>query len=153
MKISIDVFDTPMPVDWDQRFLRLAEHVAGWSKDPSTKVGSVIVDAKRRVLGVGYNGFPRGIADDPTTLANRPEKLSMTVHAEMNSILNTGTPMSLEGATLYATLYPCNECAKAIIQAGIARVVTYTPKSDRWKEAHDTASAMFYEAGVEVMER
>jgi len=143
----------PRAVDWDGRFLELAQLVATWSKDPSTKVGSVIVDAKRRVLSVGYNGFPRGLPDDPATLAKRDAKLSMTVHAEMNAILNTGVPTSLEGATLYSSLYPCNECAKAIIQSGIARVVTYAPTSAKWKVAHDTASQMFDSAGVDVLIR
>jgi dCMP deaminase len=144
----------PAPdVDWDQRFLELAQQVATWSKDPSTKVGSVIVDAKRRVLAVGYNGFPRGVQDDPATLANRDQKLALTVHSEMNAILNSGAMSRLEGATLYATLYPCNECAKAIVQAGITRVVTYKADNVRWKVAHEIASDIFSQAGVEVTTR
>ncbi len=136
--------------DWDKRFLELAEHVSAWSKDPSTQVGAVIVDAKRRILAVGYNGFPRGIDDNPDILADRDEKYSLTVHAEMNAILNSGAMPRLEDATLYATLFPCNECAKAIIQAGVTRVVSYEPTNERWKESHAIARQMFDGAGVKV---
>ena len=73
---------------WDLRFLKLAHHVGQWSKDPSTKVGAVIVDAQRRVLGIGYNGFPRGVDDSPGRYHDRPTKLDMVVHAETNAIMN-----------------------------------------------------------------
>lgn len=138
------------PTDWDKRFLELAQHVAGWSKDPSTQVGAVIVDVKRRVLAVGYNGFPRGVEDDPRTLADRDQKYSLTVHAEMNAILNSGAFSRLEGSTLYSTLFPCNECAKAIVQAGVYRVVTHRPDNKRWKESHQVASDIFSQARVVV---
>ena len=134
---------------WDLRFLELARHVAGWSKDPSTKVGAVIVDSRRRVLGLGYNGFPRGVEDTPERLDHRPTKYSLVVHAEVNAILNAGRPV--EGATLYGTLFCCNECAKVIIQAGIRRVVTPPfVTNGRWDSPHAIAESMLREAGVTV---
>ena len=110
---------------WDYRFLQLAETVASWSKDPSRKVGSVIVDSKRRVLSLGYNGFPRGVSDRFDRYENRDTKLKFVCHAERNALDNS--PGSVEGATLYATLFPCNECVKSIVQRGITKVVTFTP--------------------------
>jgi dCMP deaminase len=110
---------------WDFRFLQLAETVASWSKDPSRKVGSVIVDSKRRVLSLGYYGFPRGVSDYPQRYNDRELKLKLVCHAERNALDNS--PGSVEGATLYATLFPCNECVKSIIQRGITKVVTFTP--------------------------
>jgi dCMP deaminase len=110
---------------WNYRFLQLAETVGSWSKDPSRKVGSVIVDSKRRVLSLGYNGFPRGVSDRVDRYENRDTKLKFVCHAERNALDNS--PGSVEGATLYATLFPCNECVKSIIQRGINKVVTFTP--------------------------
>lgn len=134
--------------EWDQRMLDLAAHIAGWSKDPSTKVGAVIVDDLRRVVGHGYNGFPRGVADTPERLNDRPTKYLHVVHAELNAILNARG--SVEDCTLYLTHQPCAECAKAIIQAGLLRVVV-SPASGiaRWADSHMTAWSMLEEAGVE----
>ncbi len=115
----------PPSNDWDRRFLQLAAHVAGWSKDPSTKVGAVIADGKQEV-SLGYNGFPSRTPDNPETLADRLTKYPLIVHAEMNAILKARR--SVEGLTLYVTLSPCSECAKLVAAAGIARVVTF--KSD-----------------------
>jgi hypothetical protein len=89
---------------WELRFLELAHHVATWSRDPSTKVGCVIVDQRNRVLGMGYNGFPRGVLDLPERYADRPTKLSLTVHSEPNAILNSSG--ELDGASLFCTLAP-----------------------------------------------
>lgn len=139
---------------WDSRFLELAEHVAGWSKDPSTKVGAVIVDGKRRVRGLGYNGFPRGVVDAPERYEDRQLKYPRVVHAEANAILNSVG--SVEGCTLYvAPLPPCAECAKLIIQAGIRRAVFDDPnvtefKNRPWGESAVIALEMFKEAGVET---
>ena len=84
--------------NWDKRFLDLAEHVAGWSKDPSTQVGCVIVNDKRVVVGLGYNGFPRGVEDTPERLNDRPTKYLMVQHAEVNAILNgSGATALLKG--------------------------------------------------------
>lgn len=139
--------DTAKAQIWQQRFLALADMVASWSKDPSTKVGAVIVDDKRRILGTGYNGFPRGVRDDAERYADRPTKYAMTMHAEANAILNA--IKSVEGATIYCTHAPCSECVKLIIQAGIGRVVCAAVDLAGWGESQETALLMFSEAGVE----
>jgi len=138
------------PASWDKRFLLLAAHVAGWSKDPSTQVGAVIIDDQRRVLATGYNGFPRGIADTPERLNDRPVKYALVVHAEMNAILQAG-PLA-KGATLY--LYgmpgpPCANCTKHIIQSGITRIVTRSGEDPpRWAEEFARSREMLDESGV-----
>ena len=109
----------------DQRYLKLASHVAEWSKDPSTKVGAVIVGGDRREIALGYNGFPPGIDDTPERLAHKETKYAMTQHAERNVLDNAR--FDLAGATLYVTMYPCNECAKSIVAKGIKRVVCPPP--------------------------
>jgi dCMP deaminase len=142
----------PNQQKWDNRFLAMANLVASWSKDPSTQVGAVIVDGKRRILAVGYNGFPRGVSDDlGERLSDRSTKLPRVVHAELNAILNTGVPMSLEGATLYTSMFPCNECAKSIIQTGITRVVAPTPTEERWADSNCVAEEMMDEAGIDLV--
>ena len=134
---------------WHYRFLQLAETVATWSKDPSTKVGSVIVDNQRRVIGLGYNGFPRGVKDTPERYINRDTKLKLVCHAERNALDNS--PGSVEGSTLYATFFPCNECVKSIIQRGITKVVTFVPAADKkLLFNHDISYIMLQEAGVEL---
>lgn len=136
--------------DWDWRFLDLASHVAGWSKDPSTKVGAVIVNDKRQVLGMGYNGFPRGVNDFAPRYENREAKLMFVAHAERNALDNTFADS--EGATLYSTLFPCTDCAKGIIQRGIKRVVTTEPSETQWQRFNcEFSKIMFEEAGVELV--
>lgn len=133
---------------WHRDFLDLAEWWAERkSKDPSTKVGAIIVGARRVVIGMGYNGFPRGVHDSPDRYEDRETKYQLVAHAEINAILNCAVPP--RGATLYCTLAPCHECAKAIIQAGIADVVLY--EGSDWKlnpESNRIAMMMFREAGV-----
>ena len=138
-----------MNADWDKRFIGLAEHVACWSKDPSTKVGAVIVNDKKQVLAMGYNGFPRGVHDHEERYADRKIKLQLVAHAERNALDNAF--MDVEGATLYSTLYPCTDCAKGIIQRGIRKVVTPKVEDSRYQHFNfDTSALMFKEAGVEV---
>ena len=134
---------------WDRRMLGLVNLVATWSKDPSTGVGAVIVDAKNRVVSLGYNGFPRAVCDSDEALFDRDEKLRRTIHAEENALLFAGRPV--EGCTLYVTHPPCARCAAKLIQSGIARVVSNQPLPefrDRWVDEMRSASAMFLEAGV-----
>lgn len=138
---------------WHRRFLALAEHVAEWSKDRSTRVGAVVVESsnRRRVLSLGYNGLPRGVSDDPDERHDRPEKYLWAEHAERNAIYNASE--SLVGATLYSTLFPCAGCARAIVQSGIRFLVA--PEIDeveyaRWREEFRVARTMFEEAGVSV---
>ncbi len=135
-------------VKWDKRFLDLAEHVAQWSKDPRTKVGSVIVDEKKRVVSLGYNGFPRGVSDYAGRYENREVKHLFVAHAERNALDNA--PLMVDGCTLYVSLLPCNECAKSIIQKGISRVVSYEPDRDGDGFNWETTRSMFEEAGVSL---
>ena len=110
---------------WDERFFELAQLVAQWSKDESRKVGCVIVDQQKIVLSLGYNGFPRGIDDKIESRKQRPLKYFFTEHAEKNAIFNAASVgRNLKGSTLYCTLFPCAECAKAIIQSGISEIIS-----------------------------
>ena len=134
---------------WESRFLALAMHIAGWSKDPSTCVGAVIVDRERRVVGMGYNGFPRGVHDHDERYAKRELKYEMVVHAEVNAILNA--VKGVRGCTLYSTFFPCPRCAAVIIQSGITQVVAKPNASDeRYKAQFEISNQMFKEAGVRV---
>ena len=118
-------------ISWDEYFMGVAQLAAQRSKDPSTQVGCCIVDEQNRILSTGYNGFPHGCSDDEFPW-NRDESLGETkypfvVHAELNAILNN-RGKSLAGAKLYVGLFPCHECAKAIIQAGIKEVIYLSDK-------------------------
>lgn len=135
---------------WTDRFLALAEHVAQWSLDPRTKVGCVIVDDKKRVVSIGYNGFPRGVSDNAARYSDRETKLLFVAHAERNALDNA--PLSVEGCSMYVPLMPCNECAKSIIQKGIAKVVTYRPEKDDGRFNWKITRQMFKEAGVMLVE-
>jgi len=145
---------------WNLRFMYLAQHVSQWSKDPSTKVGAVAVDAQRIVLGLGYNGFPRKVQDRLADYQDREIKLQKVIHAEMNAILNASVK-DVTGAVLY--LWPfmsCSRCAGMIIQAGIAEVVVpffhvtspYGAVCQRWASDTELAKLMYAEAGVKVTE-
>ena len=113
-------------ISWDEYFMGMAVLSALRSKDPSTKVGAVIVSPDNKVISIGYNGMPRQIDEDQLSW-NKGEGLDSkylyVCHAEFNAILNTQVGGTLKGATLYVTLFPCNECAKAVIQTGIKEVV------------------------------
>ena len=130
----------------------VAKLAASWSKDPSTKVGAVIVRPDRTVASIGFNGFPRGVLDHEDRYADRETKYAMVVHAENNALLNSRE--SLEGCTLYVTpLPPCTQCTAAIIQRGIMRVVIDQKKEvpENWKKQFDISRTMFQEAGVAVV--
>lgn len=136
---------------WDSRFLHLAKQVSYWSKDPSSQVGAVIVDTQRRVRGLGYNGFPRGVDDSPERYADRNEKYPRVVHAEANAILNSQG--SLNDCTIYCTHPCCANCAGLVIQSGIKNAVFFTPQQafyERLKESLSFAESMFREAGVQI---
>lgn len=138
---------------WALRFMELAETVATWSKDPSTKVGACLVDNQTRtILGLGYNGFPRGVQDTEARYADRPTKYALIVHSEVNAIMNA-QGRNLAGSVLYTTKFPCTNCAKLIIQAGIAAVVSLpmdptSPSDQRWLEEARISMGMFHEAKV-----
>lgn len=140
--------------NWDKRFIDLASHVSTWSKDRSKKVGSVIVDEDNRVISMGYNGFVSNINDDIEERHVKPLKLSFVVHAELNALCSASrSGIKTKGATIYITFPPCSECAKAIIQSGIIRVVCYPINSTNssWEQTTSIAKTMFCEAGI-VME-
>ena len=129
------------PGKWDERFLALARHISEWSIDPSTKVGAVIVTGSNEVLAVGYNGFPRNV-EPSTARLTRPEKYSWVEHAERNAIYaaaRVGVP--LEGCRMYLSWFPCMDCARAIIQAGVAEVVCNEPDWSLPKWGPEFASA------------
>ncbi len=140
-------------ISWDEYFMGVAQLSALRSKDPNTKVGACIVNQKKRIVGIGYNGFPFGCSDDEFPWANDKNldqldtKYPYVVHAEPNAILNS--TMSLEGATLYVTLFPCNECAKLIIQSGIKEVVY---ACDKYKDTPSfiASKRMFEAANVKM---
>ncbi len=137
-------------ITWDEYFMGIALLAAKRSKDPSTQVGCCIVDRNKIILSTGYNGFPKGCSDDEYPWAREGEetKYPFVVHAELNAILNAGGK-SLTGSTLYVALFPCNECAKAIIQAGISEVVYL---SDKYASTEATLASkrMLTSAGVKM---
>jgi len=136
---------------WDNFFLGLAEYISTASKDPSTKVGSVIVRPDRTVASVGYNGFPRGTSDSEALYANRAVKYERVVHAECNAILNAKEP--LDGYTCYIWPLPsCANCAATIIQSGIKKVICLTghPTAERFRDSIAIGQDMFSEAGIET---
>ncbi len=113
-------------ISWDEYFMGIAVLSAMRSKDPNTKVGACIVDAEHKVVSIGYNGMPAGLPEEELSW-NKGEGLDSkylyVCHAEFNAILNTRNGSSVKGGTLYVTLFPCNECAKACIQTGIKEIV------------------------------
>lgn len=137
-------------LSWDEYFMGVAMLAGMRSKDPNSQVGSCIVSSDNNILSIGYNGFPRGCSDDEFPWNREgPEletKYAYVTHSELNAILNYRGG-NLEGAKLYVSLFPCNECAKAIIQSGI-RTVVYD--SDKYRDAPNNIAArrMFDAAGV-----
>ncbi len=139
-------------ISWDEYFMGVAVLAAQRSKDPNTQVGACIVDEQNRILSTGYNGFPHGCSDDEFPW-NRDEsagetKYQFVVHAELNAILNS-RGKSLAGSKVYVALFPCNECAKAIIQAGISEVIYL---SDKYHDTPSTKASrrMLTAAGVKL---
>lgn len=130
----------------------MAKLVAGWSKDPSTKVGAVIVDANNRVVSLGFNGLPRGIADDSSWLNNREIKYKVILHAEENALAFASRDVS--GCSIYTwPMMPCAHCASLIVQRGIARVVAPAFVPERWETHCRLARAILEQGGVEYVPR
>ncbi|MCR4645100.1 MAG: dCMP deaminase family protein [Oscillospiraceae bacterium] len=138
-------------IGWDAYFMGIALLSAQRSKDDHTQVGACIVNAEKKIVSVGYNGMPRGCSDDELPWEREGEflatKYPYVCHAELNAILNSNVP--LHDCTLYVTLFPCNECAKAIIQSGIRRVV-YLSDKYAGTEANTASRTMLNMAGVET---
>ncbi len=135
-------------ITWDEYFMGVAMLAAQRSKDPNTQVGACIVSPENIIISTGYNGLPRGCSDDeyPWDREGVETKYPFVVHAELNAILNSGG-RKLDGARLYVALFPCNECAKAIIQSGIREVVYL---SDKYADTSSTrhSKRMLDSAGV-----
>ena len=138
-------------ISWDEYFMSLAHLSAVRSKDPSTQVGAVIVDSNNKVVGLGYNGFPRGCDDKEFPWEREGEfldtKYAYVVHAELNAILNANK--LIDNCRLYVSLFPCNECSKAIIQSGIKEIIY---ESDKYKDldACKASKKMLEKAGVKL---
>ena len=133
--------------EWQNRFIDLAFHIANWSKDPSRKVGAVLVNSDKQVIGMGYNGFARGVDDDYYRYDDREQKYSMIVHAEVNAILNSNG--DTRDSSLFCTLCPCPQCMAMLIQAGVKEVFYM----DIWTpETYDKASIQAKEAGVNLIQ-
>jgi len=139
---------------WDLRMLNLADHISAWSKDPSTKCGAVIAAPDRTIVSMGYNGFPRGMDDNPVLYEERQIKYERIVHCEMNAILSSYN--SVIGCTLYTfPLISCSRCAVHIIQAGIMRCVAPRIPQDqatRWATDCEKTRKYFKEAQVSFTE-
>jgi dCMP deaminase len=136
------------------KFWPLVEAVASMSKDPSTKVGALALDKNFNIISTGYNGFPRGVNDDPARYADRETKLRLVSHAEQNLIAQAAYGgRSLKGATLLvSSLFPCSNCAKSIIQSGVVRVISPHPSCEpRWAVESKWATILFDEAQVEII--
>lgn len=140
---------------WTKRFMERAALISTWSKDPSTQCGAIIVDDRNHVISEGYNGFPRGVADTQARYADRTVKLKMVLHAELNAILSVDDRSRLNGATIYVhPMPPCGQCAAAIVQVGIKRVITIKPtpeQIERWVDDFTAMENMFQEASVDLV--
>ena len=138
---------------WDTRFLELAKQIASWSKDPSTKVGCVVVGPDREIRSTGFNGLPRGIKDSDERLNNREIKYPMICHAEENAIMHAARiGISLKECKAYVTWPPCTRCARSLIQAGISEII-YPEAVDipeRWATDFNLSLNMFKEAKVKI---
>ena len=140
-------------ITWEEYFMAVAKLSANRSKDPSTQVGACIVNDDKKILSLGYNGMPIGMNDENAPWDREGEYLNTkypyVCHSELNAILNA-RGINLTGATIYVTLFPCNECAKAIIQSGIKKVIY---ESDKYADTDGTKASkrMFDECGIEYI--
>lgn len=138
-------------INWDQYFMGICKLSALRSKDPGTQVGACIVSEDNRIVGVGYNGMPYGCKDEEYPWARVGDymdtKYPYVVHAELNAILNS--TRELKGCRIYVSLFPCNECAKAIIQSGIREIV-YVSDKDSDKDFNKVSKRILKDAGVKL---
>jgi len=142
-----------MDENWTRRFIGLCDHLASWSEDPHFQVGCVVVGAGHSVLTSGYNGLPRGVSATDATRFDRAsgEKFHWVEHAERNAIFNAArTGVALDGATLFVNRFPCADCARAIIQSGVASVISPSIPAQDGKLDHSfqVSRKMLEEAGV-----
>ncbi|WP_055070779.1 deoxycytidylate deaminase [Clostridium massiliamazoniense] len=141
-------------ISWDEYFMGIALISSFRSKDPNTQVGACIVDKHNKIIGIGYNGLPIGCSDDDFSWENTGDflntKYPYICHAELNAILNS-IGKELEGCKIYSTLFPCNECAKAIIQSGIKEVIYLSDKYSN-TESVKASKIMFEKAKIKYNE-
>lgn len=141
---------------WDLRFLRLAREIASWSSDPGRRVGAVVVGPHNEIRATGYNGLPRGISEKPERLLRDAigTKYLWSEHAERNAVFNAArNGVSLEGCSIYVTLFPCADCARAILQSGIKRLICFSAdqsESDYFGPSWKVANEMLLEGHVEI---
>lgn len=136
---------------WQKHYFKLAKNIADWSKDPSTKVGAIVIGADGQIESQGYNGFPRKILDKKTRLQNKATKNKYVIHAELNCVFNAClSGIQLKNSTMYIYgALPCSECAKAIIQAGIVEVYALQPENKPdWLASQTFAEKLFKEAKI-----
>jgi dCMP deaminase len=139
--------------DWDKRFMEVAELIGSWSSDRSRRVGCVIVGPDREIWSTGFNSFPRGVNELIDERHQRPAKYFWTEHAERIAIYSAAKRgIALAGCTIYVPWFPCVDCARAIVQSGITRLVAHTPDitDERWGEEFRIGLILLEEAGVEV---
>jgi dCMP deaminase len=145
--------DAPTTDKWDRRFIALARHISGWSKDPSTQVGCVVVGPDREIRSTGFNGFPRGIGDTVERLGDRALKYPLICHAEENACMHAARiGVSLKGCAAYVTWPPCTRCARSLVQAGVQEVLFPAGLDipERWREDFELSMSMLQEAGVRL---
>jgi dCMP deaminase len=140
-------------MNWDEYFINIAEQVKLKSKDNNTKIGVVLVGKNNEIVSTGYNSFPRGINDDVAERQEKPEKYFWFEHAERNCIYNAARiGVSTLGTTMYMTCgISCADCARAIISAGVEKIVLRSGKgamSSKWQESAERSNQMFKEAGI-----
>jgi dCMP deaminase len=141
-----------MTPSWQEYFIGMANLVASKSKDPRAKVGVVIVDSDNNPRATGFNGFPRGVNDDPERYNNQELKLALTVHSEANAIAAAArSGVSLKNCIAVVTKMPCVQCASLLIQAGIVHIIApHYNESSSWAESHRLAEMICKEAGVKI---
>ena len=138
---------------WDKKFIDQAKLVATWSKDTNRQNGAIIVNDDNIVLSQGYNGFPIGCDDSVKARYERPQKYMYTEHAERNAIYFAArNGVMIKGSRMYATMFTCSDCARAIIQSGIKKIIAPAPDTEHptWGEHFKIAIIMFEEANVEI---
>lgn len=134
---------------WDFRFLKLAQEISTWSKDPSSQVGAVIVDQDRKVVSLGYNGLPQGMINEDIILRDRDLKLQVIIHAEENALITAAR--SLKGYCIYTWPFPpCSHCSSLLEQSKIARVVAPNNIPERWKTNINLGQENLRRAGIEI---
>lgn len=140
-------------VNWNNRFIELTKHISTWSKDKSTGTCAIIANKDNRIISIGYNGFPSGCNDEIEARHERPLKYLYTEHAERNAIYNAArVGVITNGCTMYLMWFPCADCARAIIQSGIIKLVCHKPDLNmpKWGEHFKVGMEMLNEAGIEL---